>query len=82
MDIGIVVSSGASDLTPSDPATAVAADPDGRVGSGISMRRPRDGGPPVGYAVVDVDGTIRYRTENPGVINGLDEVLTIVGAVR
>lgn len=82
VDIGIVVSSGASDVTPSDPATTVAADPDGRLAAAYRMRRPRDGGPPVGYAVVDVDGTIRYRTEDPGLANGLDEVLTIVDAVR
>lgn len=82
VDIGIVVSSGASDVTPSDPTTTVAADPDGRLAAAYRMRRPRDGGPPVGYAVVDVDGTIRYRTEDPGLANGLDEVLTIVDAVR
>ena len=82
VDIGIVVSAGASEVTPSDPATTVAADPDGRLAAAYRMRRPRDGGPPVGYAVVDVDGTIRYRTEDPGVADGLDEVLTIVDAVR
>ena len=60
----------------------MAADPDGRLAAAYRMRRPRVGGPPVGYAVVDVDGTIRYRTEDPWVVNGLDKVLTIVGAVR
>lgn len=82
VDIGILVSSGASDVTPSDPATTVVADPDGRLAAAYRMRQPRDGGPPVGYAVVDVGGTVRYRTEDPGVANGLDEVLTIVDAVR
>lgn len=82
VDIGLVVSAGASDVTPSDPATTVVADPDGRLAAAYRMRPPRDGGPPVGYAVIDVDGTVRYRTEDPGVANGLDEVLTIVDAVR
>ncbi len=48
----------------------------------IGMRRPRDGGPPVGYAVVDAHGQVRYRTLDPGVADRLDEVTTIVKAVR
>lgn len=82
VDIGIVVSARASDVTPSNPATTVVADPDGRLAAAYRMRPPRDGGPPIGYAVVDADGTVRYRTEDPEVANGLDEVLTIVDAVR
>ncbi len=45
------------------------------------MRIPRDGGYPVGYAVVGPDGTIRYRTEDPGVAGRLREVETIVAAL-
>ena len=44
------------------------------------LRRPRDGGPPMGYAVVDAHGLIRYRTLDPAVADELDEVKTIVGA--
>lgn len=46
----------------------------------FGMRRPRDGGPPVGYAVVDSSGRVRYRTLDPSVVDGIDEVETIVRA--
>ena len=44
------------------------------------MRRPRDHGAPVGYAVVGADGTVRYRTEDPQQDQHLAEVLTMVDA--
>jgi hypothetical protein len=44
------------------------------------LRRPRDGGAPVGYAVVDRQGGIRYRTLDPTVAEALGEVDTIVAA--
>lgn len=47
----------------------------------IGMRQPRDGGAPVGYAVVDSDGRVRYRTLDPGMAERLDEVRTILDAV-
>lgn len=81
VDIGIV-SSGTAGLLPNASPPTVVADSDGRLAAAYRMRRPRDGGPPVGYAVVDRDGTIRYRTLDPDVVEGLDEVLTVVGAVR
>jgi len=59
----------------------VQVDPTGRLAMLYRMRRPRDGGAPVGYAVVGPDGTVRYRTEDPGVAAGLEEVRTIVRAV-
>ena len=82
VDIGIIIAPTATAVTPNDPATAVVADPDGLLAQGYRMRLPRDGGPPVGYAVVGTDGTVRYRTEDPQVTDGLDEVLTIVDALR
>ncbi|MBW3546643.1 MAG: hypothetical protein KY452_00700 [Actinobacteria bacterium] len=42
---------------------------------------PRDGGPPVGYAVVDAAGHIRYRTLDPEVASLLGEVSTMLRAV-
>lgn len=82
VDLGLVVSSGAGEVTPRDPGTTVVEDPDGRLAAAYRMRLPRDGGSPVGYAVVDAAGTVRYRTLDPEVATGLDEVLTIVDAVR
>lgn len=60
--------------------TPVVGDPDGRLAVAYGMRRPRDGGPPVGYAVVDRAGRVRYATLDPDVGSGLKEVATIVRA--
>ena len=60
---------------------AVVDDPDGAVADAYGVRRPRGGGLPVGYAVVDAAGAIRYRTLDPEVANQLDEVGTIVAAL-
>ncbi len=49
-----------------DGAGAVVGDRDGEVAELYGLRRPR-GGPPVGYAVVDAAGAIRYRTLDPEV---------------
>ncbi len=57
----------------------VLADPTGSVSRLLFMRIPRDGGYPVGYAVVGPDGTVRYRTEDPGQDLRLSEVLMAVG---
>ena len=59
----------------------VFGDPKGLVAAGYGMRRPRDGGPPVGYAVVGPDRTVRFRTEDPGMSGRLTEVLTMVKAL-
>jgi len=59
----------------------VVADADGVVADDYGMRRPRGGGPPVGYAVVDATGAIRYRTLDPEVADRLGEVGTIVAAL-
>lgn len=41
----------------------------------------RDGGVPIGYAIVDSAGQIRYRTLDPSVAGLLDEVATMVDAL-
>lgn len=58
------------------------ADPDGRLAAAFEMPVPRDGGPPVGYAVVDSRGRVRYRTLDPFVDEQarLEELETIVKA--
>ena len=38
------------------------------------MRTPRDGGAPVGYAIVDSAGVVHYSTLDPDVVNLLGEV--------
>lgn len=64
-----------------EAAEAVVADLEGHLAEAYGMRRPRDGGPPVGYAVVDVTGNTRYRTLDPALADRLDEVGTMVSAL-
>ena len=59
----------------------VVADADGELAARYGLPAPRDGGPPVGYAVVDGAGDIRYRTLDPEVASLLGEVSTILRAV-
>ncbi len=81
-DIAVVVSApGPGPVGPPDGTPPVVAYDDGRLAAGYGMRRPRNGGPPVGYAVVGRDRTVRYRTEDPGVGTSVDEVLIMVEAL-
>ena len=52
----------------------------GRIANAYGMRIPIDGGPPVGYAVVDKSGLIRYRTLAPDV-SALYELSVILSAL-
>lgn len=59
----------------------ITPDPLRRLADGYAMPTPRDGGPPVGYAIVGADATIRYRTLDPGMTHRLDEVRTMLHAL-
>ena len=63
------------------PAVTAPADTDGSLARAFGMRRPRDGGYPVGYAVIDTAGRIRYRTLDPNLTADLKEVATILRAL-
>ncbi len=77
--LAVVVSGPAGAGADCGPVTVV-DDPRGRRAAAYGLRRPVDGGTPVGYAVVDRDGQVRYRTLDPSVADELDEVGTIVDA--
>ncbi|MBW3614663.1 MAG: hypothetical protein KY439_05045 [Actinobacteria bacterium] len=62
-------------------ADTVVGDAGGALAGAYGLRTPRGGGPPVGYAVVDAAGAIRYRTLDPEVADQLGEVGTIVAAL-
>ncbi len=47
----------------------------------LAMPTPVDGGPPVGYAVVDADRRVRYATLDPTYVDNAFEVDVITGAV-
>ncbi|PLS75598.1 MAG: hypothetical protein CYG61_06425 [Actinobacteria bacterium] len=51
-----------------------------RPGPGLRPAHPRDGGPPTGYAVIDSEGRVRYRTLDPEVVDHLGEVAAILRA--
>lgn len=74
-----VVVAGAERADPA-PGIEVIRDHESEYASRIDMPRPRDGGPPVGYIVIDSEGRIRYRTLHPDVAGMLQEVDTILDA--
>ncbi|MHB1785973.1 MAG: thioredoxin domain-containing protein, partial [Acidimicrobiales bacterium] len=58
----------------------VVADPGAQLARAYGMRTPNDGGYPIGYAVVDSAGRVRYATIDPEVATRLGEVATILAA--
>lgn len=56
-------------------------DSDMRIARGFGMRQPRDGGYPVGYAIVGSDGRLRYRTLDPDPVHDLFEVEIMLAAL-
>ncbi len=64
-----------------DGAGTVVGDPQRELAQAYGLRPTRGGGPPVGYAVVDGGGAIRYRTLDPAVADQLAEVATMVAAL-
>ena len=64
------------------PGVAVVGDSTGALTAQFGLDRTRDAGAPVGYAVVDGHGDIRYRTLDPSVAARLGEIDTILRATR
>lgn len=62
------------------PGGRVIGDAGGAIAGAYGLAVPRDGGPPTGYAVVDSEGAVRYRTLDPGVVDRLGEVAIILRA--
>lgn len=56
----------------------VLVDPEGRTAAAYGMRVPADGGPPVGYAVVDAQTRVRYRTLDPNPAAHSREITTVL----
>lgn len=46
----------------------------------VPLPRPRDGGAPVGYVILDESGLVRYATLDPGAAERLGEVRTMLRA--
>lgn len=60
----------------------IAGDLRGRLAETVGMPRPRDGGPPVGYAVIDDRARVRYATLDPEYLEHGFEVEILAGALR
>ena len=56
-------------------------DPESRTAALYGMRVPDDGGPPVGYAIVDAEKRVRYRTLDPVPAGHTGEIKTILRAL-
>ncbi len=54
----------------------------GRIANAVGMPVPRDGGPPVGYALVDHNARVRYATLDPAYLEHGFEVEIVAGALR
>ena len=55
--------------------------PGARLATAIGMARPRDGGPPIGFALIDASRRVRYATIDPTYLQHGDELETVAGAV-
>ena len=66
---------------PADLRRAVVVDPAGRLAAAVGLPVPVDGGPGIGYAVVDSTRRVRYATLDPAYLRNGFEVTTIVGSV-
>lgn len=78
-NVDTAVVGGPANLT--EGPVASVTDEDGALARGYEMPVPRDQGYPVGYAIVGTDGTVRYRTLDPGVLQRLAEVRTMLHAL-
>ncbi|MGJ7440629.1 hypothetical protein [Aquipuribacter sp. MA13-6] len=59
---------------------SVVEDPDELLAAAVRLPEPVDGGPGIGYAVVDPAGVVRYSTLDPSWPDNAFEVTTILGS--
>ncbi|MDP8931134.1 MAG: hypothetical protein M3O70_21815 [Actinomycetota bacterium] len=60
----------------------VVADPREKVADSLGMPRPVDAGPPVGYAIVDRQARVRYRTLDPQYLAHSFELRPMLSVIR
>jgi len=78
-DVAVVVV--AADAGACGPGVVVPETSGRKAAEAFGLPSRRDGGVPVGYAIVDSAGQIRYRTLDPSVGGLLEEVATMVEAL-
>ena len=76
----VVASPAVVDGTSATPP--LVADPDGRLAAAFHLRAPRDGGSPIGYALVDRHALVRYVTLDPELTKSLPEVQMLIEATK
>ena len=67
---------------PGRAEVSVLADPAGDIARAVGMAAPKDGAPPIGYAVIDSTGRVRYATLDPTYLDNAFEIAVIAGAVE
>lgn len=65
---------------PVDPPAPVVRDPGQVLARAVDLPRPNDGGPGVGYAIIDSTRTVQYSTLDPSWATNGFEAATIIGA--
>ncbi len=78
----VVVALSQGQVKSAPPRVREAGDFRGRIAEAVGMPRPKDGGPPVGYAVIDRDARVRYATLDPTYPEHGFEVDIIAGALK
>lgn len=80
VDVAVVVQGPRAVEDPDRPALVV-TDADQVLARAVALPAPRNGGPGIGYAVVDSDRVLRYSTLDPQWTDHGGEMATIVAAV-
>lgn len=80
-DVAVVVVAADADARACGPGVVVPETSGRKAAEAFGLPSRRDGGVPVGYAIVDAKGQVRYRTLDPSVAGLLDEVVTMVDAL-
>lgn len=78
----VVVVNGPIEGVAAPPGVSLVSDPDARIAEGVGMRRPVDGGYPVGIAIVSSEGFAEYATLDPGWTTNTFECNLVLGGVR
>lgn len=78
----LAVAPGRAIVAPKQGRFIVVVDTGGRLARAVGLDRPKDGGPPIGYAVIDAGARVRYATLDPTWTEQGFEVAIVANAAR
>ena len=78
----VVVVNGPIEGVAAPDGVTLVSDPDARIADGVGMRRPVDGGYPVGIALISSEGLAEYVTLDPGWMTNTFECNLVLADVR